>query len=291
MRIEDALDRYLLQLQADGRSEHTVDQYRRHLRLLTHWAASEGLSGELGDIDHEVLARFMVSPEARMRPDGALKKATSVNALRSTLRTFLRFAHEVGWVRENPARVLRRARCGPPPPRGLSELDQRALLATLAAAEEPEARRDHALFSLMLATGLRVGSAVALDVEDLDLDAGEVAVRRSKGDREERVFLRQGVCELLRGFVGNRARGPLFTTKHGRRLTVRQVRRRLGEWMEKVGVRHVGPHGLRHSFALSLYARTGDVLLVQRALGHRSLSSTLIYARASDERLRAAVWA
>ena len=131
---------------------------------------------------------------------------------------------------------------------------------------------------------------MALDAEDVDLDAGEVAVRRSKGDREERVFLGRDVCELLREFIGDRARGPLFTTKHGRRLTVRQVRRRLGEWLEKARVRRkVGPHGLRHSFALSLYARTGDVLLVQRALGHRSLSSTLIYARASDERLRAAV--
>ena len=106
------------------------------------------------------------------------------------------------------------------------------------------------------------------------------------------MFLRRDVCELLRKFIGDRARRPLFTTKHGRRLTVRQVRRRLGEWMEKARVRRkVGPHGLRHSFALGLYARTGDVLLVQRALGHRSLSSTLIYARASDERLRAAVGA
>ena len=144
----------------------------------------------------------------------------------------------------------------------------------------------------MLATGLRFGSAVALDVGDLDLDAGEVTVRRSKGDREERVFLRRDVCELLREFLGERTGGPLFRTRQGRRLTVRQVRRRLGEWLEKAGVqRKVGPHGLRHAFALGLYARTGDVLLVQRALCHRSLTSTLVYARASDERLRAAVGA
>jgi site-specific recombinase XerD len=40
---------------------------------------------------------------------------------------------------------------------------------------------------------------------------------------------------------------------------------------------------------MSLYARTSDVLLVQAALGHRAISSTLVYARASAERVRAAV--
>jgi site-specific recombinase XerC len=49
------------------------------------------------------------------------------------------------------------------------------------------------------------------------------------------------------------------------------------------------PHSCRHAFALGLYERTGDVLLVQAALGHRAISSTLVYARASPERVRAAV--
>ena len=116
----------------------------------------------------------------------------------------------------------------------------------------PEARRDRVLLELMLATGIRVGAAVALDAEDLKLDAGELLVRRSKGDRAERLFLPRDVCELLREFVRDRASGPLFTTRQGRRLTVRQVRRGLGEWLEKAGVRHVAPHGLRHAFALGL---------------------------------------
>ena len=84
----------------------------------------------------------------------------------------------------------------------------------------------------------------------------------------------------------------MLTTRHGRRLTVRQVLHQLGEGLEKSGVqRPVSPHSLRHSIALALCARTGDVLLVQKALCHRSLTSTLVYARASDERLRAAVGA
>ena len=78
---------------------------------------------------------------------------------------------------------MRHAICGSPPPRSLSETDQRRLLAALASAEGDVAHRDHALFHLLLATGVRLGAALALDAADLDLDGGEALLRRSKGGR------------------------------------------------------------------------------------------------------------
>ncbi|MCC7172994.1 MAG: tyrosine-type recombinase/integrase, partial [Planctomycetes bacterium] len=48
-------------------------------------------------------------------------------------------------------------------------------------------------------------------------------------------------------------------------------------------------HALRHSFATSLYRRTGDVLIVKEALGHRSIASTLVYAQADEGRVRRAM--
>ena len=42
MQIHDALERHLLQLEADGRSGHTIGQYRRHVRQLALWAARAG---------------------------------------------------------------------------------------------------------------------------------------------------------------------------------------------------------------------------------------------------------
>jgi len=42
-------------------------------------------------------------------------------------------------------------------------------------------------------------------------------------------------------------------------------------------------HSLRHTFAMRVYARTKDLLLVKKLLGHRSINSTLVYAEALDE--------
>ena len=116
MKIETALDRFLQQLDADGRSSHTIAQYRRHVRLLARWTADVGYSDEIESLTHQDLARFLASPVARTRPDGGVKKASSVNCLRSTLRAFFGYLHRAGSLPTNPAHLIRRALCSPPPP-------------------------------------------------------------------------------------------------------------------------------------------------------------------------------
>ena len=180
MKIGSALDRFLQQLDADGRSPHTIAQYRRHVRLLARWAADVGPSDAIDALTHEDVARFLSSPLARTRRDGGVKKATSVNCLRSSLRAFFGYLHQAGTVPKNPAHLVRRAICSPPPPRGLSDRARAQLLSTLAAAQGSVARRDDVLFRFMLATGIRVGSVVGIDVQDVDLSRGEVLLRQSK---------------------------------------------------------------------------------------------------------------
>ena len=291
MRIEDALDRFLLQLVANGRSQHTIDQYRRHMLLLAHWAAQAGHCRDLRALDHEDLARFLVSPQALTRPDGRPKKATSVNALRSSLRGFFQYLHWAGYIDTDPSLLIRRAMCGPPPPRTLSATDQDRLLSTLAQAVGRAAERDHALFHLLLGTGIRISAALALLAEDVDLERGEILLRHSEGDREERIFLPPVVRDHLRQYLAGRRQGPVFTRQGGHPITTRHAQRRLRHWIQVSGVSPATPHTLRHTFATSLYRRTRDLLLVRRALGHKSITSTLRYASVADDDLREAMGA
>ena len=290
MRIEDGLGKFLLQLEADGRSPHTIAQYRRHVRLLARWAADVGHTGDLREISPEDIARFLGSPVARTRPDGGGKRATTVNVLRSSLKGFFGYLDRAGYLTQDPTRLLRRALAGSGPPTTLSDDEERRLLLALACARGPEGRRDSAMFHLMLAAGLRVGSVVALDVDDLDLERGEVFLRTMKGDQPERVFLSGAIRDHLRRYVADRRARVLFPGQGGRRLTTRHVHRRFSGWLAEAGIRRrLSPHSLRHSFASKLYRKTGDILLVRDALRHRSLASTLVYARTDEERLRRAL--
>jgi site-specific recombinase XerD len=281
MRLDQALDLYVEQLGADGRSEHTVRQYKRHIRLLDSWF---GRAIRVEDITHKDVARFLNAPEARHRPDGKPKKATSMNGLRSSLRTFFAYANAAGLTRQNPARLIRRARCAPPPPRGLSREEQDRLLAVLDEAKGDEAERDRVLFRLMLATGIRVGSALALDVEDVDVEEGELYLRSTKGDQPTMVYFNGCIADVMRAYIRDRDSGPLFESRHRLRVSARQVQRRLSHWLERARCHRASPHALRHTFGQALYERSRDPFLVQAALGHRSITSTLVYVRVSRAR-------
>ena len=73
--------------------------------------------------------------------------------------------------------------------------------------------------------------------------------------------------------------------------TMEQIRLKEDNWFEAAGIRGRSAHSLRHTFATGLLAKTGDLRLVQSALGHKSIISTTVYAQCDRGRLRAAVGA
>ncbi len=73
-------------------------------------------------------------------------------------------------------------------------------------------------------------------------------------------------------------------------MTARHAQRRLKLWLGRAGARaSASPHSLRYGFALELYRRTGDVLVAKEALGHRSIASTMVYARPDRAQIPAAL--
>jgi site-specific recombinase XerC len=290
MTVESALSLFLVQLEADGRSHHTIGQYRRHVRALARWLAAKRLPPDVAAISHQDIAAFVASPSTRCMPTGAPKRGTSVNALRTSLRGFFRYLHQAGMIRQDPTRLLRRAICSPPPPRALTDDEKRRLLEVLDAGTGFEARRDAVLVRTMLGTGIRLSSALALRVEDVDLHARDVVIRCAKGNRPDRLPVSRGVARVLAEWVGDRTAGVLFPSRTWGRLSPRHAQRRFRMAVRRAGInREISPHCCRHRFATNLYRACGDLGLVQAALRHRSIASTLVYARVDGERLRAAI--
>lgn len=287
MNIEEAVSKLINQLEADGRATSTIDQYDRHVRLMAHWCAHIGHSGDVSEITHEDIARFLSSPQARTGRHGGPKKATSMNALRTSIRVFFQYLHEAGYISLNPSRLVKRAICATPPPRAFSEKEVSRLMATIADGTSAEDRRDQVLFQLMLNTGIRLGSAVALNVEDVDLENGTIHLSTTKRNRPDQVYISKDIKKRLRRYLKERPYGPLFTTRNGSRLSSRQIQRRFGEWVEKAGItRSASVHSLRHTLGLHLYKQTGDIFLVQQMLRHKSIASTLVYTSISKNRIR-----
>jgi site-specific recombinase XerC len=289
MKLNDALNRFVLQLQADGRSAHTRGNYRRHVELLSRWLAQYKFSDDLDQIRPEVLAAFLTSDEARLSARGGSKTAISLNAVRTSLRVAFGWFHQAGLTPTNAARLVRRAICSPGPPRALSDLEVRRLEEVLIVARGPVSRRDHLLVDVLLSTGIRIGSALALDADDVDLDESTLTLREFKGDRIERVFFGTALRDHLFGYLAVKPqRGPIFRGPQGERLSKRHAQRRITQWFERAGILAT-THSLRHTFGTRLLRKTGDLFLVQKAMRHRSVLSTTVYLSLDDQRLKAAL--
>ena len=159
-----------------------------------------------------------------------------------------------------------------------------AILATIPAAR----RRDHLLFRLMAATGLRVGGTLSLYVEDLDLmpDDEHLCVT-SKGNRWRTVLLDYpSLVKELRSFLARRryAHGPMFRAeKNGRSgpVTYQLVQGRWHRYRVLAGVACT-LHQLRHTHLTQLVDVGVSLAMIRRRLGHKNLQTTLRYAEQSD---------
>ncbi len=183
----------------------------------------------------------------------------------------------------------------------MSDQEWRAFIGTfnLRAAT---GLRNAAMFTLMHDAGLRTCEVVGLKVGDLhrdELNGRPVTclhLTRTKGDKQRVVYLTEEAEELLRRWLEvKQARGlarfrSVFTTLKGAPVAdsyLREVAARKGE-EAGIGWR-VHPHALRHTFATDLLEDTGDLALVQDALGHADPATTRVYARVRNARLAAAM--
>ncbi|WP_251963217.1 tyrosine-type recombinase/integrase, partial [Salinibacter ruber] len=153
--------------------------------------------------------------------------------------------------------------------------------------------RDYLFMRLMLKAGLRAAEAVALKPEHVDLTTGKVMVRDGKGAKDRRLYVGEGVVEELREWMDRRPEsGVLLPTSKGTAVATSHLRRSVKRYAEDAGIEVVGrvsPHTLRHTFATRLYREAGNIRMVQKALGHADVSTTMIYTHVVDEELEGAM--
>ncbi len=150
----------------------------------------------------------------------------------------------------------------------------------------PTGIRNRALIAVLWRSGLRISEALALQLRDVDLEAGTLRVRHGKGDKSRTVGLDEQTGALLARWVDRRrgrfpgARAPVFCTLRGGRLDSSYVRHLLPRLARKANVdRRVHAHGLRHTYAAELARERTPINVIRDALGHTSLAVTDRYLR------------
>jgi integrase len=225
----------------------------------------------------------------------------------SVVRTFARHLHAIDPVHEVPPVGLLPARSARAVPYLYSDADIAALMAAARELRSPlRAATFETLVGLLAVSGLRIGEALRLDRDDVDLDDGVLHVRQTKFGKSRDVPLHPSTVAALAGYARHRdelcprPRDPsFFVSAAGTRVLYRNahvawldVVRRAGLQARSASCRP-RPHDLRHSFAvrtlLGWYRDGVDVgahmPLLSTYLGHVNPADTYWYLSAAPELL------
>lgn len=225
----------------------------------------------------------------------------------SIARGFARYLHTLDPATEVPARDL----LPHPRRRPVAQLYSPDQIAALVAAAGTLARPLRAatystLFGLLGVTGMRVGEALRLDRDDVDVDRGLLVVRKTKFNKSRALPLHPSTSAALRDYSNRRdrlcphVRGPsYFVSRTGTRLLYVHVREQFIELAERIGLpprpgsSHARLHDMRHSYAVNTlldWYRAGVEVptrlpLLSAYLGHSQPGSTYWYLQAAPELL------
>ena len=325
--LGDAIYFFLSAKRAGGRSERTIDDYRKKLELFQRWVADRHRGEDAVDAPYlfiggdEVEAYLVHLRDERGMADSSRKNHLAV--LRSFFQTVSRRL-EV----PDPTRNLDEVRFHQKAPKRdyLTKREAEILLSAIdkqtgngTSVEEvnasvgEEARRgaiprslaarDHAAFSAMIYAGLRIEETTALTLDYLSFTRGEEEVRvaKGKGNKERVVPMSPKLKRSLRRYLkvrddlvpaGKTPPPYLFLNEKGERVTENTLRRRLYSWVRKSGLKKadIKPHDLRRTFGTwFLQANPGHVRELAELMGHSDLSQVMKYALSDEQRARAGV--
>jgi integrase/recombinase XerD len=282
--VHDFVKEYLTYVQVEkGLARHTLDSYRRDLDRLQAWANKNGK--QASDLTRGDLRKWIAS----LSREGLAP--TSIARAVSATRGFFKFLMLDGHIKSHPAEDLDTPQRFAYLPKFLTEDEINRLLAAPDISTE-EGLRDRAVLEIMYATGLRVSEMVNLKHADVDLMAGLVRCY-GKGNKERRVPLGKSAIHWLQQYTAVKAgygkqSAPFVFLQRGRPFTRQLAWSMIKNHAEKVGIKNVSPHTLRHSFATHLLQHGADSRSVQALLGHSDISTTQIYTHITDMHLRAA---
>jgi site-specific recombinase XerD len=282
----------------------TVRGYRHDLERFRAWLGQHdslkkgGVSEGAVPLDRITAVDLVNYRQHLIRAEGL--QATTINRKVQALKKLFRWARESGRIKQDVSVDLQFMKVGQrlrPP--ALSESETQALLRAAGQTRHGLAKRNYALVTLLLESGLRVSEVCALLLGDLNLRdrSGRVRVREGKGRKQREVPLNSNARRALRLYLAPRKHSQaedyvFLSERGGKPLALRTVEATLAELGHRAHIRRlsVTPHLMRHTFAQRyLKHNPGKLVELAALLGHESLDTTAIYTRPTAEQLAASL--
>ena len=264
------IDMYVNSMRLEGLSELTIKNKKYTLNALNAY-----LEKDIHKVTIADLKMYILKKQSEC-------KSNTLNNIIVTIKTFFKFLCEEGYLENNPAYKLKKVKEEKRLRHSVNEITfEQIRLAT-------KNKRDRAIIEFSYASGLRLSELVNVNISDLDFYSNSLKVI-GKGNKERVVLFSDISKYYLQQYLDTRCddNPALFTTnkKPYNRLSNRAIQKIFSDIGKELHLdAPLHPHILRHTFATKL-AETADITVVQKLLGHKDLSTTMLYAEVNKDKI------
>ena len=266
-------------------SENTVLSYARDLKGFSRFMKESGVL-DPAKVNRTNVMAYVYELQKQN------KAGATVSRNIASIRSFFQFLQKKGVVTDNPAADLELPKVEKKVPEILS-LEKVELLLEQPGGEEDKEVRDKAMLELLYATGIRVTELISLKVEDVNLPLEYI---RCGGENKSRIIpigaqakfsLRRYLEKVRENMILRADEETLFVNCNGKPMTRQGFWKIIKAYAKKAGIEEdITPHMLRHSFAAHLIENGADLRSVQEMLGHSDISTTQIYTKLTNQKLK-----
>lgn len=254
---------FLISRQADGLSAKTLDWHRYSLQSFSRWLDED--HRDLQTWTPTLLREYVVYLQTT-----DLAPSTITNKVQSLL-AFTRWLYEEEITASNVGARVKKPKAPFLQKQPFSETELKALLQASRVN-----LRDHTVISLLIDTGIRANELCMLRSKDVLLAQSLLRVH-GKGGKDRVVPMSIKSAKVLSKWMSKHQGVFVFPSQQSEHLTPNSLLKIVKRVGDRAGVTDVYCHRFRHSFALSFLRHGGSAIVLQKLLGHSSLTMTTVY--------------
>lgn len=266
-------------------SQNTLMSYQRDLNKMCKFFEENGIK-KISQVNEDVLNSYVYY----LRDNRFANATISRNV--AAIKGWCLFMVKEGMVQEDVSTQLKAPKIEKKAPEIL-QMDEVVKLLEEPKGKNPKEIRDKAMLELLYATGIRVTELITLTTTQLNMQMNYIICNDGNKDRIIPFGLKAreallNYLEYSRNVMINNPKSDiLFVNCSGQSMSRQGFWKLIKYYAAKAGITaDITPHTLRHSFAAHLVENGADLKSVQEMLGHSDISTTQIYAKLNQNKLR-----
>lgn len=282
--MREHIDNYINFLTVVKRSsQNTIASYKRDLIKLCIYFEGRGQVA-IADVNATDLSSYVMD----LKSQGMSLATISRNI--ASIKSFFMYLFKQGVVTEDCTEQLKPPKIEKKAPDTLT-IEEINMLLEQPSKATPKEIRDKAMLELLYATGMRVSELISLKIDDVNLAMSYIICRDSSKERV--IPIEQVARAALESYINGvrqimcEGSDYLFTNLKGQPMSRQGFWKLIKAYAVKAGIdKDITPHMIRHSFASHLVSNGADLKAVQEMLGHSDISTTQIYLKSRQSRIK-----